>query len=878
MKEEVKGPPKWMDKIIEWYCRKELLEDLQGDLHEYYYRNLTKGRGKANLVYLLDVIKFCRLYTIQKPKILGQMTFFNLMGNYFKTSTRSIARNKLFSSINIIGLSVAMSVGLLMISYIGEALTFDEFHTKKDRIYRVTSTYADISGSDPFDLASSSVFIGEALKEKSTGLEEVLILRRNFVEDISKDDNVISVSGHYSSEPFFNVFSFKLKAGNPSTALKEPYSLVLTQTTADKLFPDSDPVGQVVNAGEDAYTVTGVMEDAPRNSHVQFEALASLSTIAKDHRGDPDSRFFEFSSIWRNHVYVLLEEGTSPSQIEHNLNEFTAIENAKTDRYSITHQIENLREISPGRDLSNQIGPSMTWVSIYRLGGLTLIILLSACFNYTNLSIARSLRRAKEVGLRKVVGASRAQVFTQFVFEAVIIALLSLVLSVGLFLLLRPEFVNSVLDGENITLAFRWSHVLYFVLFAAFIGILSGILPSIFLSKLKAISILTDVTKLRLFKGINLRRVLIVFQFAISMVLIIGATITYRQYLFSINYDLGIRSDNILNLQVSGNDPDLLKAEMEKLPEVQRVSRSAMVPSTGDIWAEQFKYKDPLDSMLGRLNWVDKEYPGLHDLTFLAGSTFPRNGKPGEEPAYVIIDRNMSERLGFEQPADAVGETLMMLRRRGDISVQIIGVIENYMYANLESDEGPTCLVQGNPERYEQLNLLVQSDDLLSLMDKLESVWVGIDKLHPFQAEFMDVQIQQTYEHYRVIFRIFTFLAVLAISISAMGLLGMAVFTTETRLKEISVRKVLGASERNLVYMLSRGFLVMLVIAAAIAMPLTYYFFTEVVLAEFTKQIDVGAMELLPGAVLIFGIGLLTIGWQTTKAAKTNPAEMLRDE
>ncbi|WP_420577468.1 ABC transporter permease [Ekhidna sp.] len=869
-----------MDRIIEFYCRKDLLEDLQGDLHEYYFRNLEKSRRRANLIFFLDVLKFCRLYTIQKPKIIGQMTFFNLMANYFKTSVRSIARNKLFSSINIIGLAVSMSVGLLMITYIGETLTFDEFHEKKDRIYRVTSTYQSVSNDDPFDLASTSVFIGEKLKEEYTGFEKVLIMRRNFSADIAKGENIINVRGHYSTPEFFDVFSFDLQSGDPSTALVDPNSIILTEKAAEKLFKDEDPVGQVVSAGEESYTVTGIIKEVPQNSHIQFEALASFSTIANDHRDDENSSFFTWRSIWMNYVYVLLDEGTTPQQINASLIEIASEENEKTDRFTITHELESLMDIVPGRDLSNQIGPSINWESIYQLLGLTLIIILSACFNYTNLSIARALRRAKEVGIRKVVGASRSQVLAQFVFEAILIAIFSLVIAVGLYQMIKPEFVASVLDEENIGMEFTWMNLVYFIGFAIVIGFVSGILPSVVLSKLKAISILTDATKLKMFKGVNLRKVLIVFQFAISMALIIGATITYRQYNFSINYDLGFNTENILNMELFRNDSELLMNELAKLPEIKEMSRSGMIPSTGEIWGDELKYKDPMDSVSIYFNRVDKNYPGVHGMKFLAGGTFPYDMKEGEEdPKFIIIDRSLSERFGFNKPEEALGEILYLQRRNeDDLPVQITGVIENYQYQNLASDPEPTALIPGGKDDLYNINMVVSSTDIIGLMDKMEKIWADVEKVHPFTAEFLDEQIQSSYAHYKVMFRIFTFLAILAITISTMGLLGMAVFTTETRIKEVSIRKVLGATEQNLIMILSRSFMIMLFISAVIAIPFTYFFFTEYILGEFKKRIDIGPMELLPGVLLIFLIGFLTISWQTIKAAKTNPADMLRDE
>ncbi len=872
------GPPRWMDRIVELYCRPELLEDLQGDLYEYYERNLKKSRSKANLIFFIDVIKFFRLYTVRKPKILGQMTFFNLFKNYFKTSIRSIARNKLFSSINVVGLAISMSIGILMITYISELLTYDDFHKKSDRIYRIISAYKGISDTEPDLYASTSVFLGKKLKEEYTGIEKVLLMRRNFIKDIAKGENVISVRGHFASEEFFDVFSFKLLSGDPATALKEPNSVVLTKTTAEKLFKDKDPVGEVVTSGEENFVVTGLMEDVPVNSHMQFEALASFSTAENAARKEENSAFLTWRSIWRNYVYLLVPEDGDLNSIQANLNEIASTENAKTDRYAINFELENLADVMPGKDLSNKIGSGVTWQVINMMITLTMIVIISACFNYTNLSIARSLRRSKEVGVRKIVGASRGQVFSQFITEAIIISFIALLISFGISMLIKPEFIQILSGGMKVLLDLRYIHILYFLLFSVAIGVIAGFVPSLILSKLQAISALKDASKLKLLKKINLRRVLIVFQFTLSIAFIIGSTISYKQYKHALNFDLGFNTENILNIDLRGNNSDILLAEMSKLSEVTAHSRSAMVMSTGDTWSDIFKYKDPLDSASAHVNYVDRNYLKVHDFEFLAGDIFPYDLNDGQEAKYVIVDELFIERFGFESPDQAIGEAVTLLQRSGQSRLEIAGVIEGFQYAQIERRRKPVVFFQGSDDSYGYLNLVVKTDDIFSFMGRLESVWKQIDTVHPFRAEFYDDRIKESYEGYAIMFKIFGFLAFLAISIASMGLLGMAVFTTETRIKEISVRKVMGATEKHLVYILSRGFVFMLVIAAFIAMPLTYLFFTSVVLADNANRTPIGAFELLFGVLLIFFLGILTIGWQTWKAAKTNPAEMLRNE
>lgn len=869
------NPPRWLDRLIELYCRAELLEDLQGDLHEYYQRNFDrKGKAFANLIFLIDVIKFFRLYTIRKPKVLGQMSFMHLTKNYFKTSVRSLARNKLFSTINIVGLAIAMSIGILMITYLSQLLSFDEFHENKERIYRVNSTYSDITGTDPFDLGSNSVFLGKKLREELSELEEVLIMRRNFRRDFKKGDNIIPSRGLFAEAAFFKLFTFDLLEGNAETALMEPYSIVLTESVARKLFGDEPATGQIVQAGDESFTVTGVMADVPFNSSMQFDVLCSFKTAEVIALKEGQESFNTWRNIWMNHVFVMLPQGYSLDVLQSNLDRIAAAENETRERFTITFHLQNLAEMTPGPELSNNIGPTTSWQMIQQLGLLIGIVIASACFNYTNLSIARSLRRMKEVGIRKVVGANRSQVFTQFVFEAIILSTLALFVAFGFYQLIKPSFVQIVLETTPMTMNFQWIHLLYFLAFAVLIGLLAGGLPAWVLSKVQALAILQDFSGKGLVKGINFRKVLIVFQFVISMALIIAATIDYRQYKYSINFDLGFRTENVVNMYMHRNDGEMFLPGLRQIPEVQKISMSGMLPNTGEQWGDDVKYKDPMDSVSVHVNYVSKDYTDIHEMKFLAGGTFPFDDKDSSQ--FIIIDESLRTRLGFLNPIDAVGEVLIL--DQGKMKLQVTGVIEDYQYVKIRNESEPCVLIQGTSDDLEWINLLVQSEDPLVLMTKLEKVFAGVDNVHTFEARYFKDRIEHAYRDFQMQFKVFSFLAFLAISIASMGLLGMAVFTSETRMKEISVRKILGASNNNLFYLLSKGFLRMFMVATVIALPLSYLFFEQVVLIDFAHRISVNLFDLLSGVMVILIIGLTTIAWQTRAATRTNPAEVLRNE
>ncbi len=873
-------PPKWAERVLEWYCRPGVLEDLQGDLHEFFDRNLeNKGPFRAKVNYVIDVVKFMRPYTVKKLEILDNITTFIMFKNYFKTSIRSIGRNKLFSAINVIGLAISMSVCLLMISFLSEVFSYDNFHVDKDRMYRIMTSNQFLQ-EDPSDFASTSVLVGKRLQEEVPGIESSVIMRRNFGGDAKIGDKTIPISGIWAGEGFFDVFkAFPLIQGNPETALKEPYSIVLTEEAAVKLFGDEDPMGKIIQLrSENSYTVTGIVQKPPHNSHFTFETLGSFITYENERKKNSTGNYWiSWNDIWSNYVYMVLEPNTSASQVNAALKAIQDEENAKNDRVNNYVKLQSIGAIMPGPDLSNNIGKSMNTSILWLLSGLTFIVILCAGFNYTNLSIARSLRRAKEVGVRKVVGASRKQVFSQFIVEAIIISLISLVFATLLFYVIKPEFLN--LDGEIQEVAKIQTTptlFIYFFVFSIVIGIMAGFFPAVFLSKLKAVKVLKDAGSTTLFKKINMRKVLIVVQFTLSLAFIISATIGYRQYKYALAFDLGFKTENVLNVRLSGNDANTVANAFRSIPEVTEISKSLMIPSIGNRYGNTLKYDDPMDSVTLYYNIIDENYIPLMDHDLVAGTNF--ESRPEQEKEEVIIvNEQVLKRFNIGTPDEAIGKQIQLGGGTNGNKVRIIGVVKDFHYAKI-SDGIKSFGFRYRPGEYDYLNLKINTNDIVGTMDKLKSAWLDIDDVHEFSAMFYDERIERAYSEFSVMFTIVGFLAFITISLAALGLLGMAVYTAETRLKEISIRKVLGATEGSLIKLLARGFMWLLIIAALIAVPATYFLFDSVVLAQSVNRISIGIIELMSGVVVIFAIGFLTIGSQTLKAAKSNPAETLRTE
>ena len=876
MKKQRIHPPRWANSFLEWYCRADLLEDLQGDLHEYFDRNIeSKGVRKARLHYVFDVIKFLKPYTVKKLVILDQLTQIVMFKNYFKTSVRSIVRNKLFSAINIIGLAVSMSVALLVISIVSESFSYDKFHADYDRIHRIITDNQFLE-NDPSHFASTSILAGVRAAEEAPGIEASTILVANYNEDVQIEEKLYPVSGRFATKDFFKVFSFKVLRGNPETALEEPNSIVLTEETAKRLYAEEDALGKTITtkSGKN-YSITAIVETPPHASHFTFQSLTSYATFKATHEETPDSNYWiSWENIWSNHVYLKLQENADPEAINARLLAISNEENEASERLRNTVMLQPLSHIIMRSDLSNNNGKVIGIEVIWVLLGLTLVVVLSAGFNYTNLSIARSLRRSKEVGVRKVVGATRGHIFMQFIVEAVIISLVALVMAFFLLQFIKPEFKNLLPEfAEAYQLKTETPLVLYFILFAVVVGVMAGSFPALFLSKLKAISALQSSGSTKVFSKVNMRKALIVIQFTLSIAFIVAANIGYKQYKYALGFDLGFKTENVLNVRVQNNDVEMLTNAFNKIPEVTQISKSTIVVSTGSTYGSNIKFEDPLDSTNLYYNGIDDSYIPLMKHEMLAGMNFSGAAKKSKEENEIILNETALKRFNIGTPLEAIGKSVEVNERK----MVIIGVVRDFHYGKI-SDEIEPFGFRHNNEQFYVMNLKVDTRDILTTMSKIETAWNSVDEVHEFSAEFYNERIEKAYANFSILFKAVGLLAFITISIAAMGLLGMSVYTAETRLKEISIRKVLGATEGSLVKLLAKNFMWLLCISAFIAVPLTYFVFDSLILIDMANRISIGVIELFSGVIVIFLIGFLTIGSQTWKAAKSNPAQTLRSQ
>jgi len=793
--------------------------------------------------------------------------------NYLKIAWRNITRSKLFTTINVFGLAISMSVGLLMITFISDLWSYDDFHENKNNIYRVITHNEDANGR-LMTLASSSVKAGQKIKETVSGIDELTLIRNGFGGDAEIGENKVPLGGLWADNSFLNIFTFPLLKGDSNSALQEPYSLVLTEKSAKKLFGKTDAVGKTVKFDTLNYTVTGVMKDIPKLSHLNFEALVSFTTVELQKPSD-DGDFFGWGNFYSNYTYVALPKNRDLGILQSRIDQLCATENAGIKNQKITLSLQPLDEISTGNTLVNEIGPHLDAIAIWVMIALTFIVLLSACFNYTNLSIARGLKRTREVGIRKVIGAKKGQILVQFITESVVIALISLAFSFVLLLFLKDQFLLlSPKIGDLVSLEISPNLVFAFIVLALFIGLFAGLLPALFFSKTKPLAILKGFSSIRLFQKVGLRKGMIVVQYVFALIFITTTIIGYNQYKSFLAYDLGFSTENILNIKLQGNKPGVFVESLSEIPTISEISQSTIITSLGNIYGTQLKYKNPNDSVMARQNVVDEEYLPMHGHEFLAGNNFRKKSESAVENE-VIVNEKMLKRfnIGDNDPQQALGETVTVEGKE----LTIIGVLKDFHYEKpMQAIEPVILRYSVNPGNY--INAKITSNDWPATLASIEEAWKEIDDIHPMEATFYKDQIEYSYSPFSIMIKVIGFLAFLAICISSLGLLGMVVFTTETRIREISIRKVLGAAEGNLIYLLGKSFFVLLLLSAVIALPVTYLLFDKVILTNFAYHQPIGAVDLFAGFLGVLGIAVLMIGSQTLMAARTNPARILRDE
>jgi putative ABC transport system permease protein len=798
--------------------------------------------------------------------------------NYFKTAWRNIIRNKSFSLINILGLALSMAVCLLLIMMIKDANEYDKFHPDRNRVYRInTDALRKGGGSEPY--ASSPYIVAATLARNYPGIEKWTMFNSGFSGDISVDARKFGFNMRFTNNDFFKIFGFTFKEGDVNSALTEPNSIVLTKELSEKLFPQGNAIGKTVNvAGMGIFKVTGVLNKFPGKTHLEFEALASFSTIPALEKNDNiTATLNNWNNYYTNYSYIRLKPGVKASQVEAELAEIEK-KNYKdlpleTRDAGYHFTLQPLNDITPGPALSNNMGKGLSSSLLWFFSFLAFIIIMSAAFNYTNLTIAKSMTRMKEIAMRKVVGSSRKLIFLQIVLESVVTSLIALAVAFILLQFLIPQFSSlGFISQANISFKTDATVVTLFIGFAIILGVIAGLLPASVLSRIKPLMLMQKLQNLKVFRHLGLRKTLLVIQFTISLIFVSLVTVTYRQMQYAINTNFGTQQTHIFNIPLQGVNYEKAKAEFSKIPGVEKISAVNILMGTYSDWGDDVRINKDKDPVTVREYYADENYLSNFNLKLVAGKNFPSNPAQQHEQ-YAIVNERFVKNFQLGTPIDAIGKTIIV----GDsTTLTITGVVKDFLFKPADYALEP-MLMRYNPGQWSILNLSIASGNMMQTTARLETTWKKLDAYHPFEGKFYEENIQDIFADMRDAVWIIASIGMLGVTIACLGLLGITIFTIQSKTKEISIRKVIGASPAALMRTLTKSYLQVMIIAVLIGLPVAV-FISNMVLQAMSQRIALSAGLFIPGILIIVFLSLFTVGSQTIKAAFLNPVKGLREE
>ncbi|MEX6685960.1 ABC transporter permease [Danxiaibacter flavus] len=796
-----------------------------------------------------------------------------MLFNYIRIALRNIAKHKLFSFINIFGLGLSMSLGLIIIMSVKEDLSYDKFHPFVNRTYRVISEVRDQQGNK-LRMASTPLPLAETLEKEKNVIEKTAELYPSLKDEGNVGDRRLHVNGAFTNQSFFDIFGYELEEGNRSELLNTPNSIVISKATAIRYFGNEEAVGKNISFDRlGNFTVTGVLKEDKRKSHLSFEAYASILAVPLLEK---TGRLSSIQNDWQNaisgYTYLLLKEQANRQQLHGVLSRITNTVNklAGTDsKQTIQFDTQSLSEITPGEELAFSIDKGTSRGKMLAAIGIGFIVLLSACFNYTNLSIARSLNRAKEVGVRKISGASRRQIFGQFITEAIVLSFLSLIVA---YFLLSVTITYAPFSAEFIPqFHFDYTLLLALIAFCLFIGLLAGIVPALALSAFKPVEVLKNLFTVKLFGGNSFRKILLVFQFSLSIFTIVFMLVFYRQFTFSANADHGFNAKNVLNIPLSGAPYKILANDIRNMSGVELVSGTSTnlgKYTTGTVRTKKEGDENIIDA---DYYFTDNDFVPDMQLKVLAGNLQLKTTDSTER--YVVINEKAAALLKLGSPRSAVGQTILM---DDSARVTVSAVVKDFYFRSFSFPITP-LLLRYNPQEFKYLNIRVApSANKDYIVDRIAQLWKKTNTGQPFVYGWLDKEIYDENLQWSTI-SFLGFLAIMTISIACLGMLGIAVYTTETRRKEIVIRKVMGAEIRSIVLLLSKAFIKLVFIAGLIALPIGYVL-GYIFLNFFANRVSIGAGTLSLAFLSVFLLVILTISSQIIKVANANPATGLRNE
>jgi putative ABC transport system permease protein len=781
-----------------------------------------------------------------------------MIKNYLKIAWRNIIKNKLFSIINIMGLAIGLACSMLILLWVQDELSFDKFHTNHATIYRVLQ---HMPFTEETTWAINQGPLAQALEDEVPEVEMAVRTSRIGFQ-LKYNDKEFNEGGIVADSSFLAMFTFQLTNGDAKTALSEPMSVVLTESFASKIFGDEEPLGKMILVYDEFnMVVSGVVENPPLNSHLDFEFISTMAFAGE--LGYTIDKWDNSSFV----TYVLLDDNASLSIVNDKVKNI--LDNKPTLEEGALLSLQPLDDIHLSSDIdfeSSRTG-NKQYVNIFFTSAI--FILLIACINFMNMSTAQATRRAREVGLRKAIGAEKRQLVAQFLFETTILAVFSLFLAIILIEAVIPYFND--FSGKLMAVQyFDGTYLLAFIILIVFTSLLAGAYPAFYISSFLPIKVLKG-TNATSSGNTGFRKFLVVLQFSISIILLIGTVVVYSQVHFMRNKDLGFNKDNLFYLNISNarQQLDALKNDLLANPNIQLAAGSSVL--SGYNWANnQWKWEGKNTDLLFRGTTIDYDYFKTLGIEMAKGRGFSRDF--ASDSSAVILNEAAIRMMGLEDP---IGKDFTQMRDDGQ-SFKIIGVVKDYNFRSLHSAIEPLQLFL-NPSGSNYLWLRLSNNDVENTISFIESTFKKHDPDHEFQYGFLDQRMENMYQQEATIGSILQAFSVLALIILCLGLYGLLGFTVTQRYREISIRKVFGASTGIILFLLSKGYFRLMLIAIVIAVPISNYIIQDW-LDTFAYSIEISVLTfLLPALAMILISSIIVIG-QSVKASNTNITELLRNE
>ncbi|QDK77916.1 FtsX-like permease family protein [Spirosoma sp. KCTC 42546] len=795
-----------------------------------------------------------------------------MLGNYIKITVRTFWKNKLFSGLNVVGLGIGMAAVWLMVLYVANELSYDRFHAKADRIVRVVH-YAQWPGGN-LKLAPTSAPFGPALKNDYPEVEKAVRINTEGGGQITFNDKKIDVNNIFFTDPsVFDVFTFPFLYGDPASALTKPQSIVLTKSVAENLFGDaSKAVGKVIEfSNHFPNTVTGVIEDVPTNSHFQFGALRSL----------PDN----YTAGWQSfelYTYLLLTEGSNYKTLEAKLPGFYQKYLKKEMGNNVVYRMElqPLTSIHLHSQLDYEIGANGNARTVSIFAAVAALILLIACINYVNLYTARSLKRTREVGVRKAIGSYKWQLIGQFLTESILMTLLAGLVSASLVVMALPYF-NQMAD-KTLSLGNPLITLLIVSVLSVCLGAVSGLYPALRLSGFRPVAALRG--QLGNQSGsIFFKQSLVVFQFVATVALIACSGIVYRQMRFVMHSDLGFNKEQVLTFHVNSEDVrqriDALKEALQRSPLVEGAAAASNPIGNNNIGGNGMFFEQngafSSSTQVVQKFQIDSDYLKTLQIKLLSGRNFSDSFKSDQMGA-VLVNETLAKQFGW---TDAVGKRVKYYidQEKHTAEARVVGVVKDFHTYSLQHKIEPLVLQMPAPMDKDNMYVRVQAGKVTEALAYIQSVYRTFDPTATLDFHFLDENFSQQYKAEQKQGEVLLTFTLLAVLIACLGLFGLAAFAAEQRTKEIGVRKVLGASVMSIVTMLSKDFLKLVLISIVIASPLAWYAMNQW-LQGFAYKADITWWIFAVSGLIAIVIALLTVSFQSVKAALTNPVKSLRSE